>query len=387
MKLWGVSVSYFTGKLEAYLRYKGIPYELAHPYADSSRIRAGAGAIQVPIIERDDGRFMSDTTPIIREFEKEYPDHPVMPSDPVVRFVALLMEDYADEWLWRAAMHYRWSYEHGRELLSRILADEVTSHVRLPRILRRNLLKYRQRMGFVVGDGVSNETWDHVEQGYRNALKFMTLMLERRPYLLGDTPSVADFGFMGPMMRHFSQDPDPTAIMRWEGPAVFEWVGRVWNARAATGAPSFLGEVPEDAMPLLNEIAETHMVQLAENALAFARGDDRFQMHVQGCQYRRLPVSRYRVYCLEQLREQFAALDPASREKVQSILHQPAYDLIWADTVSAQSRYDPERLAPYNKSINVFEGNPAAARIEAVFNSIRKILTRQGRGGTPSQSP
>ena len=22
-----------------------------------------------------------------------------------------LLEDYADEWLWRPAMHYRWSYE------------------------------------------------------------------------------------------------------------------------------------------------------------------------------------------------------------------------------------------------------------------------------------
>ena len=75
MKLWGVSVSYFTGKLEAYLRYKGIPYEMDHPFADSARIKEGAGAIQVPIIERDDGRFMSDTTPIIQEFEKELPDN------------------------------------------------------------------------------------------------------------------------------------------------------------------------------------------------------------------------------------------------------------------------------------------------------------------------
>ena len=40
------------------------------------------------------------------------------------RFVALLVEDYADEWLWRPAMHYRWSYAHDRELLSSIIIDE-----------------------------------------------------------------------------------------------------------------------------------------------------------------------------------------------------------------------------------------------------------------------
>jgi glutathione S-transferase len=371
MKLWGVSVSYFTGKLEAYLRYKGIPYEIDHPFADSARIKEGAGAIQVPILEREDGRFMSDTTPIIQELEKEYPDRPVMPPDPVVRFVALLIEDYADEWLWRAAMHYRWSYEHGRELLSRILADEVTSHLKVPRVLRRTMMKYRQRMGYVVGDGVTDETWNHVEQGYFNALRFMSQMLETRPYLLGATPSVADIGFMGPMMRHFSQDPDPTAIMRWEGPAVFDWVGRVWNAGATAGPVSFLDEVPADAGPLLGEIAETHMVQLRENAAGFARGETRFAMTVQGCPYRDLPVSRYRVYCLERLREHFAALDGPSQAKVKALLSQPEFALIWTEEVPANSGYDPERRAPYNKSINVFAGNPVAVRIEkigGVFN-------------------
>ena len=33
MKVWGVSVSYFTGKLEAYLRYKGIGYEMDARFA------------------------------------------------------------------------------------------------------------------------------------------------------------------------------------------------------------------------------------------------------------------------------------------------------------------------------------------------------------------
>jgi glutaredoxin 2 len=61
MIVWGVSVSYYTGKLEAYLRYKGIDYEMKPPYADAARIREKVGAIQVPIAERNDGRWMSDS--------------------------------------------------------------------------------------------------------------------------------------------------------------------------------------------------------------------------------------------------------------------------------------------------------------------------------------
>lgn len=363
MKVWGVSVSYFTGKLEAYLRYKGIDYEMEPPFRYRDRILPIVGAMQVPLLERDDGRWMSDTSPTILHLETEYPERPVLPEDPVVRFIALLMEDYADEWLWRAAMHFRWSYEHDRELLSRILADEVASHLKAPRIARRWLFKIRQRLGFVVNDGVRKETWDHVEAGYYSALKNMETMLATRPYLLGDTPSIADIGFMGPMLRHFGQDPTPNAIMRRVSPAVFDWLSRVWNANATAGPASFLTEVPEDARPMLKEIAETHMVQLRENARAWARGDEHFEMTVQGCHYIKLPTSQYRVWCLEQLRKHFAALEPASRDKVKALLPEPEFALIWEDKIAAPSNYDLENKAPFNKAINVFKIDRRKARI------------------------
>jgi len=362
MKVYGVSVSYFTGKMEAYLRYKGIEYDKDHPFADQKRIREHVGAIQVPLIERDDGRWMSDTTPMIQQLETEYPDRPVMPADPVVRFIALLMEDYADEWLWRSAMHYRWSYDHGRELISRVLADEILSHLWYPRIVRRHLMKYRQRVGYVVNDGVNAETWDHVEAGYFNALRNMTTMLEDRPFLLGNSPSIADFGFMGPMFRHFSQDPDPTAIMRDKAPDVFEWVGRVWNASKRYGETALLEQVPDDAAPMLKEIAETHLVQLRENSAAYGREEMHFQMTAQGCHYAKLPTSQYRVWCLERLREHFDELTPEAQGAVKQLLPYPDASVLWDRTVAAISGYDTERLAPFNKAIKVFAPNRAEGR-------------------------
>lgn len=363
MKLYGVSVSYFTGKMEAYLRYKGIAYDKDHPFADADRIREHVGAIQVPLIERDDGRWMNDTTPMIQFLETEHPARPVFPTHPVVRFIALLMEDYADEWLWRAAMHYRWSYEHGRELISRVLADEILSHMWYPRPVRRNLMKYRQRVGYVVNDGVNAETWDHVEAGYFNALKNMTVMLEDRPFLLGSSPSIADFGFMGPMFRHFSQDPTPTAIMRDKAPDVFEWVGRTWNASKRYTETALLEVVPDDAVPMLKEIVETHLVQLRENAAAFAAGETHFQMTVQGCHYAKVPVAPYRVWCLEKLREHYAALAPEHQARVKELLDYPgAASVLWDEDIPAQSGYDVEGKAPFNKGIKMIPTNRAEAR-------------------------
>lgn len=355
MKVWGVSVSYFTGKLEAYLRYKGIEYEFEHPFAEQSRVKGHTGAIQVPIVERDDGRWMSDSSPIILQLEKEHPEHFVLPDNPVVRFIALLIEDYADEWLWRAAMHYRWSYDHDRELLSRILADEVTSHLRIPRVLRRRLVKKRQFKNFVVNDGVTDSTRQHVEAGYRNALRNMTAMLKDRPYLLGSSPSIADFGMMGPMLRHFGQDPTPAEIMRNEGPVVFEWLSRVWNARAADDNFDFVQSISSSAQPMLKEIAQTHLVQLKANAAAYGLNQSHFEMDVQGCHYQNLPVSQYRVHCLERLREEFERLDDESQKTVKSLLSDPECDVLWDQSVTAFSNYDVERLAPFNKAINVFQ--------------------------------
>ena len=69
--VYGSSISYFTGKLENYFRIKGIPYQmqaLTHP-GQAKRIGAETGSAQMPALELADGRWMSDTTPIIHWFE------------------------------------------------------------------------------------------------------------------------------------------------------------------------------------------------------------------------------------------------------------------------------------------------------------------------------
>jgi glutathione S-transferase len=360
MKVYGASVSYYTGKLETYLRYKGIAYERDSPYREIREIKAQVGCIQHPIVKLDDGRFMTDSTPMILHFETEYPDRGILPEDPVVEFIAHLIEDYADEWLWRAAMHYRWSYDHDRELLCRILADELTSHVKLPRFWRCLIVKRRQRNGFVINDGVTPMTREHVEAGYHRILALMSSVLRRRPFVLGNKPSLADFGLMGPMLRHFGQDPTPAEIMRDTAPFVFEWVARMWNAGQQSENGELLTAVPDDLAPMLKEICETHLAQLVANAEAWHKGQDKFHMTVQGCRYQNLPVSRYRVYCLEMLRERFASLDENAQRAVQSLLSVEPASILWQKGFQARSEYDEARQAPFNKAINVFkDGVPA----------------------------
>ena len=73
MKVYGSRISYYTGKLECYLRYKGIAYQpLPLPYDRAEMLKQKVGAVQMPIVD-DDGTWMSDTTPILEHLEIRYP--------------------------------------------------------------------------------------------------------------------------------------------------------------------------------------------------------------------------------------------------------------------------------------------------------------------------
>ena len=84
MIVYGAKISYFTGKLEAYLRYREIPYEYRPLDARHYRsvIPKQLGATQYPSVQLDDGRWMSDTTPMIAWLEDELPGPARDPGGP-----------------------------------------------------------------------------------------------------------------------------------------------------------------------------------------------------------------------------------------------------------------------------------------------------------------
>jgi hypothetical protein len=252
-------------------------------------------------------------------------------------------------------MHYRWSYRQDREHASGVLADELLSGLRRPRFAKRWGVARRQFGGFVRRDGVNEATREHVERTAMAAFDHLDAILAERPFLLGERPTIADFGFVGPMFRHFAQDPTPAELMRQRAPRTYTWVARMWEARPQPDTAEILSEVDRALAALLREACETHLVQLRENARAHAKGASHFAQQVQGCRYERLPVSRYRVWCLEELRRHWQGLDEKTQTVLRALLPEPGAAVLWDPEPVARSGYDPERRAPFNRAINVFE--------------------------------
>ena len=310
LELRGSSISYFTGKMENYLRLKGIPYRfesMVFP-GEVERNKRVVGLSQMPVARLPDGRWMTDTTKMIQWFEEAYPQNPIVPKDPTLAFICYLLEDWADEWWWRPAMHYRWYYEEGARFASGHLAREVTGGLHLPLFLKRFMLRRRQRDGYTSGDGIGPEAVQGVEADVANLLASLERIFENRPFLLGDYPTLADIGFSGPFFRHFALDPIPLQLLRHTAPRTLEWVMRLWNSTPSSVEGSMVNDVPEDICTLLRHMARGYLPYLNANVEAVSNGKTRFTATVDGVTYQGARSSQYRVWCLDELRKHYRRL-------------------------------------------------------------------------------
>jgi glutathione S-transferase len=312
--------SYFTGKLEAYLRAKGIPYQnSAFTLEKMQKVAANTGFFQIPQIACPDGSWLVDTTPIIAYLDGLHPEPRTSPIDPAANFIALLLEDYADEWLWRPAMHYRWSFDNSAELLSSWLSEHILDP-QMTLAQKKDFFVERQRGTFVTGDGVTPATRAAVESSYRHALTTLEDIFAERDFILGDRPTQADFGFMGPMFRHFFCDPDPARLMRDTAPGVHEWVARMWNMKPQRfSTAAHISAIPNGLEALLDPVASAYLPYLAANQNAVVAGDKEVHYDALGVSWAE-SAKPYRLWCLDQLRQAYQALEDAAQARVAEVL-------------------------------------------------------------------
>jgi glutathione S-transferase len=300
--LYVFDLSYFSGKMQAYLAYKEIP----HRTVDVSwrelatRIAPHTGLVEVPVVERADGVFLRDSTAMIEWFERRYAKAPVLPEDPAAAFACRLLEDYADEGLWRPALYYRWAFDKDALLNARRFTEDFLSYPLTPQFVTRRMALRRQRRAYMKEDGITAENRADVERHYHDELRDLEAIFRERPFLFGQRPSLADFGYFASMFRHFGIDPTPARIMRTEAPAVYEWVARMWNARASRigSAPWAAAPdgVPPDLEPLLARAARRYLPVLHANARAVAAGATHFDATIEGKSYPGLAAVRFQAW-------------------------------------------------------------------------------------------
>ncbi|CAK9030313.1 Hypothetical protein SCF082_LOCUS19172, partial [Durusdinium trenchii] len=323
-----MDISYFSGKLETYLRFKRISFtriEVTHK--QFMTLFQHTGLVQVPILlDRSTGKYYRDTTSIIELFESRPAEflepssarRPVMPSNPEANFISQLLEDYFDEWMWTPALYYRWEPRlDAGNLARRFIKHDFMRDmlVPMPDPVAELVVIDRQHEEYVrAGGGVRDAAGKAMmEDIYKATLARLNAHFQQSPFVMGAQPSFADFGLMASMFRHFALDPTPAKIMRLTAPAVYEWVARMWNASCLEVSDQLDTPLPDGVEPLVRDALKHYIPYLIANARAVIAGES----EVIVGPLRMKPVA-FRAWSASRLVRAWEALDEHSKASLDS---------------------------------------------------------------------
>lgn len=264
-RLLGWEVSYFTGKVRSYLRYKGIPYDEEpidfFEFSVLAKHRTGAAAI--PIVITPEGEWIQDSSVILDRLERRFPARSVVPTTPVLRFVSYLLELWADEFWIPSAMHTRWNFPENYALFEREVGAHLLPYA--PRLLQdraaayaaQQMRNHREAVGIVPYQYACLERWTE------SMLDRLDAHFACHPYLLGARPTLADFALMGPLYGHLGRDPWPKRELVGKRPHVGAFITRMNERSPDVGELAVDDHVPETLWPIV-ELAAREMLPWVE---------------------------------------------------------------------------------------------------------------------------
>ena len=265
--LYGWHLSYFTGKVLCYLRYKRIPFvdQPVDMLTLMHRIKRETGAVVMPVLRTPDGEWLQDSSHIIDRMEAQFPAAPVVPATPVQRFTAYLIEAWGDEWWIPVAMHTRWTYPENYALFESDAGPALLP--RLPRFLQRMAVKKiaGKLRAMLPAVGVRPEQFAVMDAWTANMLDLLDKHFAHQPYLLGGRPTLADYGLVGTMYGHLGRDPWPARELLAPRRHLSAWLQRMAYPDAANVRGELLADdaIAPTLEPILRSIFTEFVPMLA----------------------------------------------------------------------------------------------------------------------------
>jgi glutathione S-transferase len=340
-KFYAAEPSYFSAKVRPALRYKRIPFVeiLPTPQAYKEVIVPRTGVSFIPVVITDDDVAIQDTSVILDELERRFPDPPLYPTTAVQRVFSLLWELYADEFLIIAGLHYRWSFPDSE---AQARADFAAFN---GDTARAN--KFADRVKFFTSlVGVLPETIPHIEAHVRELLDRLCAHFAEQPYLLGQRPSLADCALMGPFYAHLYLDAVPGRLLRETAVPVCQWIERVNHPEpGAFGDWTSADQLPPTLRPLLDLVGHDAVPLLLDNVRSFEtwadsrpgdtdeppRGTEMHRTQLRGVAFDRF-TSSYTLWMLQRPLDAYRSLSAQERAAVDTAIAGTGCEALFAYT-------------------------------------------------------
>ncbi len=315
-RILGAEMSPYSVKVRSYFRYKAIPHQWILRNADSqAEYEEHARMPIIPLVVTPEGKGIQDSTPIIDQLEKLYPEPSIHPDDPLTNFISALIEEFGDEWGNKWMFHYRWARDvdqissAGRIARMRGPKASEQEHEAFARQVRGRMV---DRVWFVGSNAV---TAPQIEAGFLEMLGLLDNHLASRPYLFGGRPAFGDFGLWGQIYQMW-KDPTAGALIEGGAPRVLDWVHRMLWPKAE-GAFEGWSTLEPTLMPILiRQVGRQFMPWTCANQKALAESQEEFSVALGDKIWTQKP-QKYHARSLGMLRARYAAVaDKAALDPV-----------------------------------------------------------------------
>jgi len=254
--LYGSRASYYTMKVFAYLRYKGLPFDLVKVTDQIAKdvIKPFTGGWRVvPIIYGPDSGYIQDSSLILDRLESLHSDRSILPTGLKQRVVAALFELLGDDWMVFPAMHYRWNFKrYNLPYILKTFGQSRTPH--WPSGLHWiGGIKTAQRFAPIARKmlGINRTNIKALEHWTQAFLNQLNEHFAEHDYLLGGRACHGDFALFGPLKAHLASDPYPRTQLIKHKFHLLDWLYRMEQTPRDTRDWLANDEIPESLIPIL----------------------------------------------------------------------------------------------------------------------------------------
>lgn len=284
-RLFGAETSPYSVKVRAALRYKGVDFDwVSRSSATEAEFQSLAAQPTIPLLIAPGRPASQDSTGMLATLEADLPEPAMVPDDPACAAIALLLEDYADEWLNKAMFQARWSQSPDREAAAqRLMVQLFGNHT--PKDEAAAIESISQRMAGrlpLVGAGGKNA--DLLQASFERFATLLDAHLKTTLFIFGGRPTVADFAIAGQTFQMLA-DPTPGAWLRENAPFLTEW-SEFMDKPVQNGAFQSLDTLAPTLVPLLrDEVAATYLPWALANALSVSKRRKKVKADIDGATF------------------------------------------------------------------------------------------------------
>ncbi len=323
--IWGVTLSPFVLKMQSYLEYYNIPYRRLPDHGDYlenihtllrleyqkqhklvTRYPAMSPVLDeypaVPFYSEDGRNFQYDSSAValLLDDTSTQVKPPLFPSEPVLNFIATLIDEAFDEFGLYMVHHMRWVGSAKSNMMGKLLAKEFRHALPPggPLVLSKRFPKRQVRRcpylfscapkGYRVSlprslrppskEGFP-ETHTLLKECWKQYLKGMEEVLSKQKFLLGEQFTIADASAYGQLAMNLV-DPEANKQIQELAPTTHAWLEMIHAGKHRQYKASGELRLSKSLSLLLNTIMSSYASLMVQNRQAYhyakAQGETEF---------------------------------------------------------------------------------------------------------------